>query len=89
MVAKTPTLTDCPTCRATGRVESSLSFRQKTCEDYGGKARITPANIHSEATHVLVRARRAGVISRHQVRQVRLASGTEWAMIARIGQMLG
>ena len=64
-------------------------FRQKTCEDCGGKARITPANIHSEATHVLVCARRAGVISRHQVRQVRLASGTEWAMIARNGQMLG
>jgi DnaJ-class molecular chaperone len=43
MVTKRPALADCPTCRATGRVESRLPFRQKTCEDCGGKARITPA----------------------------------------------
>ena len=43
MATKAPTLTDCPTCRATGRVESRLPFRQKICEDCGGKARITPA----------------------------------------------
>jgi hypothetical protein len=40
MVTKSPTLTDCPTCRATGKVESRLPFRQKTCGDCGGHARI-------------------------------------------------
>ena len=35
-------LTDCPTCRATGKVESRLPFRQKTCHDCGGRARVTP-----------------------------------------------
>jgi DnaJ-class molecular chaperone len=41
METKSPSLTDCPTCRATGRVDSRLPFRQKTCDDCGGKARIT------------------------------------------------
>jgi DnaJ-class molecular chaperone len=45
MVTKNPTLTDCPTCRATGKVESRLPFRQKTCGDCGGRARITPAKL--------------------------------------------
>jgi len=43
MVTKSPTLTDCPTCRATGCVDSRSPFRQKTCVDCGGKARISPA----------------------------------------------
>src|SRR5262245_2629530 len=43
MATKAPRLTDCPTCRATGRVESRLPFRQRICGDCGGKARITPA----------------------------------------------
>jgi len=43
MATKAPTLTDCPTCRATGKVESRLPFRQKTCDDCGGRARVTPA----------------------------------------------
>jgi DnaJ-class molecular chaperone len=43
MATKAPTLTDCPTCRATGKVESRLPFRQKTCDDCGGRARITLA----------------------------------------------
>jgi DnaJ-class molecular chaperone len=43
MVTKSPTLADCPTCRATGRVESRLPFRHKVCDDCGGKARITVA----------------------------------------------
>src|SRR5262245_25538371 len=43
MATKTPTLADCPTCRATGKVESRLPFRQKTCDDCGGRARITVA----------------------------------------------
>jgi len=40
MVTKSPTLEDCPTCRAKGRVESRLPFRHKVCGDCGGKARI-------------------------------------------------
>src|SRR5262245_66649423 len=40
MATKAPTLTDCPTCGATGKVESRLPFRQNTCPDCGGKARI-------------------------------------------------
>jgi len=43
MVTKNPGLADCPTCRATGRVDSRLPFRQKVCVDCGGKARIAPA----------------------------------------------
>ena len=43
MATKAPTLADCPTCRATGRVDSRLPFRQKVCDDCGGRARITLA----------------------------------------------
>jgi DnaJ-class molecular chaperone len=43
MATKAPTLTDCPTCQATGKVESRLPFRQKTCDDCGGRARVTLA----------------------------------------------
>jgi hypothetical protein len=43
MATKGPTLTDCPTCGATGKVESRLPFRQKTCDDCGGSARVTLA----------------------------------------------
>src|SRR5262245_37649705 len=41
MAPKASTLADCPTCRATGKVESRLPFRQKTCDDCGGRARVT------------------------------------------------
>jgi hypothetical protein len=43
MATKAPTLTDRPTCQATGKVESRLPFRQKTCDDCGGRARVTLA----------------------------------------------
>src|SRR5262245_46308002 len=42
MATKAPTLADRPTC-PTGKVESRLPFRQKTCDDCGGRARVTLA----------------------------------------------
>jgi len=32
-----------PTCRATGKVDSRLPLRQKTCDDCSGRARVTLA----------------------------------------------
>jgi hypothetical protein len=43
MAPKAPALADCPTCGATGKVDSRLPFRQKTCDDCHGQARVTPA----------------------------------------------
>jgi len=42
MVKKVPALEDCPTCHATGRVESRLPFRQKLCDACGGSGRVKP-----------------------------------------------
>jgi len=34
-------LTDCPKCKATGKIESRLPFRKQVCPECSGRGRVT------------------------------------------------
>jgi DnaJ-class molecular chaperone len=41
-VSQRITLTDCPKCKATGKVDSRLPFRKQVCPECGDSGRVTP-----------------------------------------------